>query len=56
MKIDKLRINSKKLEKVNDDLRMTQENDKFKKNDEIIECVHSFCLFVCAYFYCSSEL
>ena len=37
MKIDKLRINSKKIRKSkNDDLRMTRENDKFKKNDEKI--------------------
>ena len=56
MKIYKLQMNSKKLEKVNDDLIMTKESDKFKMNDKIIECVRSFCLFFCAYFYCSSEL
>ena len=30
MKIDKLRINSKKLEKVNDDLRMTSSRKMMK--------------------------
>ena len=46
MKIDKLKIYSKIIENVNDDLRMTKENDKFKMNDKMIECACSYCLFV----------